>query len=103
MLIDIVLLLFHVFLKIVMTVLGWITTAIGFVSYSQDIASAWLWVFSYAHLAQGLFPIDTVINVAGMLIGALVIRYAVEYFFMGWKIVPIVGTKGEQAKLPSHH
>jgi len=77
MLIDLFLMLVTVLLAIVYTIFSTITAAVSFV-FPTEIQSAWVTVFSYLGIAQGIFPVDTAVTAMTFLLTVLGIVYFVR-------------------------
>jgi len=104
MLVDILLLLVHVVITLILGILNALTSvlisAATLVGIYDNIRAAWVWVFSYMNALNGIFPVDTAVDVLTFLLIVVLIRYAIEILQWFLQVIPWIGTK-EQAKLPN--
>lgn len=84
----------------VQQLMQFITGLIGII-VPEQVGTAWTNVLGYAGALNGIFPIETGIQITLFLLSVLILRYSVELILFVFHLLPWVGTN-EQAELPSH-
>jgi len=94
MFIDLFLMLVSVLLGVIHLVLFAVTSAFGFV-IPDAIPAAWVTVFSYIGLMQGIFPVDTAVESMNYLLAVLLVVYFVKLVLYFWNKIRGVQQPGD--------
>jgi len=101
MIFDALLLIPALILGMINFILGLFTLAVGFIMPSA-ITEVWTTLFSYAHKADGIFPMTDALLAMTFVLTVLILKYCINFVFMIMQLIPWVGT-ASQAKTPSHN